>query len=159
MIRLVVKHSQQMCLLFKKERQQRLQLHESGEKVWSRNKISEDCHNIFKCRGSDSFPNTKDRRKTRLIASNAICRSLKKFTCKGTLRHAFICVTSPPLLSFCLGEVYQFVDSESGQKQSVKLLQKMVSNTTQRPSTRAQQHTLYTILWLWEGGRWTREKG
>ncbi len=52
--------------------------------------------------------------------------------CKGTLRQVFICLRPPPLLGFCLGWSSNFVgsDSESGQKQSVKLLQNMVSNRT-----------------------------
>jgi hypothetical protein len=40
---------------------------------------------------------------------------------------------APPLLGFCLGWCSNFVVSESGQKQSIKLLQIMVSNTTQYP--------------------------
>ncbi len=43
------------------------------------------------------------RRKIRLIESNAKYRYLKKFTCKGTLQHVFICLRPPPLLGFCLG--------------------------------------------------------
>jgi hypothetical protein len=45
----------------------------------------------------------RKRRKIRLIEGNAIFRHLKKLTCKGTLRHAFICLRprtpspSPPL--------------------------------------------------------------
>jgi hypothetical protein len=44
-------------------------------------------------------------------------------TGKGTLRQMFICLRPPPLLGFCLGRCSNFVGSESGQKQSVKLLQ------------------------------------
>jgi hypothetical protein len=47
-------------------------------------------------------------------------------TCKGTLRQVFIG-------RFLFGVVGNFVGSESGQIQSVKLLQNMVSNTTQHP--------------------------
>jgi hypothetical protein len=32
------------------------------------------------------------RRKIRLKESNAKCRHIKKFTCKGTLRQVFICL-------------------------------------------------------------------
>jgi hypothetical protein len=39
----------------------------------------------------------------------------------------FICLRPPPILGFCLGWSSNFVGSESGQKQSVKLLQNMVS--------------------------------
>jgi hypothetical protein len=49
---------------------------------------------------------------------------------------------------FCLGWCSNFVDSESGQKQSVKLLQNMVYNTTQHPP----QPSVYTVCLLWEGG-------
>jgi hypothetical protein len=81
------------------------------------------------------------RRKFRLIESNAKCRHLKKFTCKGTLQQVFICLRPPPLLGFCMGWSSKFVGSESGQIQSVKLLQNMVSNTTQHP-TPPPSHTL-----------------
>ncbi len=43
------------------------------------------------------------RRNIRLIESNAKCRYLQKFTCKGTLWHVFICLRLPPLLCFCFG--------------------------------------------------------
>jgi hypothetical protein len=45
---------------------------------------------------------------------------------------------------FCLGWCSNFVYSESGQKQSVKLLQNMVYNTTQHPYTPLppQPHTV-----------------
>ncbi len=85
--------------------------------------------------------------------------SSKKFTCKGTLRQVFICLRPPPLLGFRLGLSSNFVGSESGQIQSVKLLQNMVSNTTQQPPP-VPNHTL-SVCVLWhregEGGRWTRE--
>jgi hypothetical protein len=45
------------------------------------------------------------------------------------------------LLVICLGWCSNFVGSESGQKQSVKLLQNMVYSTIQHP--RPQSHTLY----------------
>ncbi len=57
------------------------------------------------------------RRNITLIESNAKCR-YKKMTCKGTLRKGFICSN--------------FEGSEFGQKQSVKLLQNMVSSTIQQ---------------------------
>jgi hypothetical protein len=55
---------------------------------------------------------------------------------------------------FCLGWRRNFVGSESGQKQNVKLLQNMVYNTTQHPPP-PHRHTLsvYTVHLLWEGGR------
>jgi hypothetical protein len=61
---------------------------------------------------------------------------------------------SPP--RFCLGWSSNFVGSESDQIQSVKLLQNMVSNTTQQhphplPSL---NHTLYCLYFDTEkGGR------
>jgi hypothetical protein len=82
----------------------------------------------------------------RLIESNTKCRYLKKITCKGTLRQVFICLRPPPLLGFWLGCYSNFEGSESGQKQSVKLLQNMVSNTSP-PS-----HTLY-IMYFYFGER------
>ncbi len=42
----------------------------------------------------------------------------------------FICLRPTPLLSLCLGWSRNFVGSESGQIQSVKLLQNMISNRT-----------------------------
>ncbi len=54
--------------------------------------------------------------------------SSKELTCKGTLWQVFICLRSPPFL-FYLGWSSNFVGSESGQIQSVKLLKNMVSAT------------------------------
>jgi hypothetical protein len=75
------------------------------------------------------------RRKIRLTENKTKCRYLKKLTRKGTLRQVFICLMSPALLGVSLDCSSSFVGSESGQKQSVKLLQNMVSNTTQHPPT------------------------
>jgi hypothetical protein len=72
------------------------------------------------------------------------CRHLKKFTCKGTLQQVFICLGPPPLPGFCLGWSSNFVRSESGQIQSVKLFQNMVSNRTQHPPP-SPGHTLSMI--------------
>jgi hypothetical protein len=44
---------------------------------------------------------------------------------------------------FCLGWCSNFVGFKSGQKQSVKLLQNMVYNTTQHPSNPPQPHTAF----------------
>ncbi len=76
--------------------------------------------------------------------------SLKKLTCKWTLWQAFICLM-PPLLGFCLGWSSNSVGSESGQIQSVKLQQNMVSNRTEHPPS----HTLsaHTVLWHKAGWR------
>ncbi len=49
---------------------------------------------------------------------------------------------------FVLGGVANFVGTESGQKQSVKLLQNMVYNTPQLPPPQT-----HTVRLLWEGGR------
>jgi hypothetical protein len=55
---------------------------------------------------------------------------------------------------FCSGWCSNFVGSESGQKQSVKLLQNMVYNTTQHPPPHPN-----TVCSLWEGGRgWGRSE-
>jgi hypothetical protein len=56
----------------------------------------------------------------------------KILTCKGQV---FICQRPPPLLGFCLGSSSNFVNYESGQIQSVKLMQFMVSNKTRHPPT------------------------
>jgi hypothetical protein len=52
---------------------------------------------------------------------------------------------APSFPRFCLGWPSYFVGSESGQKQRVKLLQKMVSNRTQTPSP-SQPHTLWGAI-------------
>ncbi len=57
-----------------------------------------------------------------------------KLTCKGTLRQVIICLRPPSLPGFCLGWSSNFVGSESGQIQSVKLQQNMTSNRTQHPT-------------------------
>ncbi len=49
----------------------------------------------------------------------------KKFSWKGTLRQVFICLNPPPVLGFCLGWSSNFVGSQSGQIQSVKIPQNM----------------------------------
>ncbi len=64
------------------------------------------------------------------------------------------------LLVICLGWCSNFVGSESGQKQSVKLLQNMGYSTIQHPP-RPQSHTLsvymyctyYTVHLVREGGK------
>ncbi len=96
--------------------------------------------------------NTGGRRKIRLIEGNAKRRYLKKLTFIGTLRQVFICLRPPPPLGFCLGWCSNFVGSESGQKQSVKLLQNMVSNTTQHHHPPAT-NCLYTVFCSWTLGR------
>ncbi len=60
-------------------------------------------------------------------------KAMRNMTCKGNLRQVFISLRPHPLLGFCLGWCSNFVGSESGQKQSAKLLQNMVSSTTQHP--------------------------
>jgi hypothetical protein len=64
------------------------------------------------------------------------------------------------LLVICLGWCDNFVGSESGQKQSVKLLQNMVYITIQHPPPPPQSHTLavYTVHFsLGRGGIDQRE--
>ncbi len=56
-----------------------------------------------------------------------------------------------PLIGFCLGWCSNFLGSESGQKQSVKLLQNMVSNTAQHPLTPSQPHTVCIYLYFYFG--------
>ncbi len=83
------------------------------------------------------------RRKIRLIEGNAKCRHLKNWSYKGNLRQVFICLKSPPFLDFCLGWSSNLVGSESGQIQSGKLLENMVSRTTQHQPPLTQ---IYSIL-------------
>ncbi len=93
--------------------------------------------------------------KIRLIESNAKCRHLQKFTCKGDLSQVFFCLRPPPLLGFCLGWSSNFGGSEPGQLQSVKLLQNtvqyggMVSNRIRHPPP-PPSHTMsvYRILYF-----------
>ncbi len=47
---------------------------------------------------------------------------------------------------FCFGWCSSFVGSESGQKQSVKLLQNMVYNTTQHPPPHSRLYILYVYF-------------
>jgi hypothetical protein len=72
------------------------------------------------------------------------------------LRQLFICLRPSPLLGFCLGWSSNFVGPESGQKQSVKLLQNKASNRTQHPPP-PPSHTLsvYCILYfdIGKGGK------
>ncbi len=84
-------------------------------------------------RESNRLEEHKDHGPINYIDTKAKCRHIKKLTCKGTLRQVFICLRPPPLLGFCLGRFSNFVDSESGQIKSVKLLQNMVSNRTRHP--------------------------
>ncbi len=51
---------------------------------------------------------------------------------------------------FCLGWCSNFVGSESGQKESVKLLQNMVYNTAQHPPPPTATHCFY-ILYVYFG--------
>ncbi len=88
------------------------------------------------------------RRKIRLV--NAMSSS-KKIYLQRVCGRCFICLRTPPLLGFCLGRSSNFV---SGQKQSVKLLQNTVSNTTQHPPHPSQQHNVCTLIQEkgWSGG-------
>ncbi len=65
-----------------------------------------------------------------------------------TLRQVFICLRPPPLLGFCLGLSSNFVGSEYGQIQSVKLLQNMVSNRSQHPHPFPATLSVYCILYF-----------
>ncbi len=86
--------------------------------------------------------------------------SSKKFTCRGTLRQVFICLSLH--LGFCFrwggGGYCNFVGSESGQIQGVKFLQNMVSNRTHTP-TPSQPLTAVCIYILYfdTGKEWRRE--
>jgi hypothetical protein len=80
-------------------------------------------------------------------------------TSRGTLRQVFICRRPPPLLGFCLGWSSNFVGSQSGQIQSDKLPQNMVSNRTPTqhplppPSHKLSvQHVMYFVTEKGGGG-------
>ncbi len=55
------------------------------------------------------------RRKIRLIEGNAKCRHLKKLTCKGTLRHVFICLRPPFAHCIPVYSVYLFTHGRGGE--------------------------------------------
>jgi hypothetical protein len=59
---------------------------------------------------------------------------------------------APSLLGFCLGWSSNFVGSESGPIQCVKLLQNMVSNRTQHPPPLPATHCLYILYFDTEKG-------
>jgi hypothetical protein len=74
----------------------------------------------------------------------------------GTLRQVFMCLRPPLLLGFCLGWSSNFEGFESGQIQSFKLLQNMVSNMTQHSQAHLPAtHCLY-ILYFDTGKGWGR---
>jgi hypothetical protein len=78
------------------------------------------------------------RRKIRLIEDNAKCRHLKKID----LYRDFAAGVYLFLPRFCLGWCSNFAGSESGQMQSVKLLQNMVSNSTPQYAIPPPLHTV-----------------
>ncbi len=80
------------------------------------------------------------------LDTKANCPHLKKFTCNGALRLMFICLSPPPLQDLCLRWSSNFVGSESGQIQSVKLLRNIFSNRTQHPHPLAVTHCLYLYI-------------
>ncbi len=87
------------------------------------------------------------------IDTKAKCDYLKKLTCKWTFCRCLICLRPPPLLDFCLGWCNKFVGSESGQIESVKLMQNMVSSRSQHPPP-PPSHTLsvYIVFDTGKGG-------
>ncbi len=90
--------------------------------------------------------------------------SKKNWHVEGFCGSSF-CLRPPSLLGFGLGWSCTFVGSESGQIQSVKLLQNMVSKRTQHPPhpPTPATHCLYTLYIDTRKGEegwesWTREK-
>jgi hypothetical protein len=87
------------------------------------------------------------RRKIRLIENTAKWRYLKSWPVKELCCSVYLS-QAPSHPMFLFGVVKQFVGFESGQKESVKLLQNMISNTNQQPpSPPPSSHTLYTVYW------------
>jgi hypothetical protein len=78
------------------------------------------------------FHGTIERKTQRRLCKMS---SSKNLTRKGTVWQVFNCQRAPPLLGVCLGWSSNFIGSESGQIQSVKLLQNMVSH---RKDSRSQ---------------------
>ncbi len=63
---------------------------------------------------------------------------------KGILRQVFIiCLRPPPLLGFCFGVVSQFCKFWIVQKQSVKLMQNMVSSIIQQPPCSSPEGSIW----------------
>jgi hypothetical protein len=90
-----------------------------------------------------------NRRQIRLIESNAKCRHLKKFICKGTLRQVFICQRPPPLLVFFWGWSRNVVGSESGQIHSETPAEFGLSKWGTRGKSISFYHRLMIFhLWL-----------
>jgi hypothetical protein len=81
------------------------------------------------------------------VDTRAKFRHLKKFTSKGTFAAGVYLSEAPFPPRFCLGWSSNFVGSESGQIQSVKLLQNMVSNRTQHtPPPLSHTLSVYTVF-------------
>jgi hypothetical protein len=76
-----------------------------------------------------------------------------KVTCKRTLRQPYIWLRPSPLLGFYLGLGRQFRRYESGQKESVRALQNMISNTTELPHPPPPAHTHTVCIYLVTRGR------
>jgi hypothetical protein len=73
----------------------------------------------------------------------------KKVTCIGTLRQVFICLRPSPLP---MGLCSNFVGSESGQKQSAKLLHIWSPTQLNIPPSQPLTVCIYYILTLGRGG-------
>jgi hypothetical protein len=67
--------------------------------------------------------------------------SVFKATFKRALQQLFICLRPPPLLGFSLVVVSNFVGSESGHIQSLKILQNTVSQAPPPPATHCLEFT------------------
>jgi hypothetical protein len=77
--------------------------------------------------------------------------SSNKLTCKGTLRQVFICLSTPPLLGYCLGWSSNFVGSLSGQMQSVNFAEyglQALNTPHSPPPSHSLSVCLYCILTL-----------
>ncbi len=86
------------------------------------------------------------------IDTKAKCRHLKILTCKKDFAAGVYLSETHSPLRVCLGWSSNFVGSESGQIQSVKLFQNMVSNRTpQPPPSSSHSLSVYTVLCHREG--------
>ncbi len=101
--------------------------------------------------------NTLQRRKIRLIESNAKCRHVRNLPVKGLCGR---CLSVCPLPGYCLGWSSNFVGSESSQIQSANFCRTWFPTGLMQHPPPPPSHSLsvYTMLWHREGGRWTREK-
>ncbi len=110
-----------------------------------------------KCQPQMAAIHSSERRKIRLIESNAKCRYLKKLNCKGPLRQG-VHLSEAPSQVFVWGgkAILQTLNLVRNRvASSCRIWSCLQHNSTPPPPTSSQPHTfcLYcTVLLIWEGG-------